>query len=66
MAAAFKRSRLRQICEIGNLWKSGNKVALATVILMWRNQARLDGQKFLNECIEYGKSVPQQMELIPA
>lgn len=66
LAAAFKRSRLRQICEIGNLWKSGNKTQLAAVILQWRNQCRLDGQRFLQECIAYGKSVPKQMELIPA
>lgn len=52
LAAAFSRSRLRQICESANLWKSGNKTQLAACILMWRNRCRLEGQKFLMECQE--------------
>jgi hypothetical protein len=56
LAAAFSRSRLRQICESANLWKSGNKLALSACILMWRNRCRLEGQKFLMECQEWSKA----------
>jgi len=53
VASTFKRERLRWMCEQANLWKSGNKVQLASVLLSWRNKCRLSGQKFLAECLSH-------------
>ncbi|HEV2207329.1 MAG TPA: hypothetical protein VG167_01025 [Verrucomicrobiae bacterium] len=49
VVAEFKRSRLRWMCQQANLWKSGNKIQLASVLLSWRNRCRQQGLKFLEE-----------------
>lgn len=63
VAEAFSRDRLRWMCMQNNLWKSGNKKALAACLLMWRNRCRLEGQKFLNACIAASKTRAQQLYL---
>jgi hypothetical protein len=63
VAAAFKRSRLRWMCEQANLWKSGNKVQLSRVLLMWRNKCRLEGQKYYHACVEHTKKHGIQLDL---
>ena len=62
VAGSFKRERLKWMCEQANLWKSGNKIQLACVLLSWRNKCRLEGQKFLAECIAHTKRVGFQLE----
>lgn len=64
VAEKFKRESLRWMCEQANLWKSGNKIQLAAVLLRWRNQCRKAGQKYLQECIDHTRSQPLQLELI--
>lgn len=64
VAAAFKRDRLRWMCQQANLWKSGSKVQLAVVLLNWRNRCRHEGQKFYRECVEAGKGRAHQLELL--
>jgi hypothetical protein len=63
VANVFKRDRLRWMCVQANLWKSGSKIQLAAVLLKWRNQCRLDGQKYFQECVAIGLRAGVQMEL---
>lgn len=60
---SFTRSRLHWMCCQAKLWKSGNKRGLARVLLMWRNECRDKGQKFLNACIEHTKQSGEQLIL---
>ena len=63
MAQAFKRERLRWMCEQSNLWKSGNKVALGGVLLKWREDCRRRGQEYLEACMAYTKTSGIQLEI---
>jgi hypothetical protein len=60
---AFKRERLKWMCQQANLWKSGNKYGLSVVLLRWRNQCRLDGSEYLKACIAFGMEQPVQLPL---
>jgi hypothetical protein len=60
---AFKRERLKWMCQQAGLWRSGNKRALATVLLNWRNRCRLEGQIYLQACINETKAQPIQLNL---
>ena len=61
---AFDRRRLHWMCVQTNLWKSGNKYALATVLLNWRNRCRHEGSQYLQECIAASRERPIQMTLL--
>lgn len=63
VAQAFKRERLKWMCVQGNLWRSGNKIQLATVLLNWRNRCRHDGSRYLEACIASTRERPIQLNL---
>jgi hypothetical protein len=49
VVADFDKVALKWMAKEAGLWRSGNKRQLAAVLLMWRNRARVEGQKYLDE-----------------
>jgi hypothetical protein len=46
LANSYQRESLRDMCREAGSWRSGNKRALATGLLNWRDQCRARGQAF--------------------
>jgi hypothetical protein len=60
----FKLERLKWMCKQAQLWRSGPKRSLATVLLNWRNRCRHEGAKYLEACIAETKSKPVQLSFL--
>jgi hypothetical protein len=61
LAISYKRESLRDMCREAGIWRSGNKRALATGLLNWRDRCRARGQAFLAEMRSLAKDRPQQL-----
>jgi hypothetical protein len=61
LANAYRRESLRAMCKKAGMWRSGNKRQLAASLLSWRNQCRLNGQRFLAEMHAHAAARPRQL-----
>lgn len=57
----FRKEALKHMAREAGLWRSGNKIQLATVLLNWRNKCRHDGQKFFEDISAELAKRPQQL-----
>ncbi|NEQ29655.1 MAG: hypothetical protein F6K04_01440 [Leptolyngbya sp. SIO4C5] len=64
LAAARSKSVLKQWATTCNLWASGNKYQLASVLIGWRRQCKATGQRNWNAAIADLKSKPRQLSLL--
>jgi hypothetical protein len=61
LANSYLREALRDMCREAGIWRSGNKRALAAVLLNWRDRCRARGQSFLAEMQSLAKERPRQL-----
>jgi hypothetical protein len=63
VAAAFRKEALKHMAREAGLWRSGNKTQLAAVLLSWRQRARAEGQKLLDQLCAASRQRPRQLDL---
>lgn len=49
LAADFRKDELKWFCRHMKLWRSGSKIQRAITLLSWRDRARMEGMKLLNQ-----------------
>ena len=49
LANFYRRVELHDMARRAKIWKSGNKIGLAVVLLNWRDRCRRKGKEFLTE-----------------
>lgn len=59
----YGKRELRSMCASANLWKSGNKKALAIGLLSWRNECRRKGRDAYRRAREQLQRQPLQRAL---
>lgn len=59
----FRKEALKHMARECGLWRSGNKLQLAAVLLTWRNRVRAEGEKLLGELIATSRSAATQQQL---
>jgi hypothetical protein len=60
---SFRKEALQWMAKEAGLWRSGNKLQLANVLINWRERCRAEGQKFLQEALAQILNQPRQMYL---
>lgn len=63
MCEQYGKRELHSMCSSANLWKSGNKKALAIGLLSWRNECRRKGRDAYHRALEEIKRQPRQQQL---
>lgn len=63
LVADNQKERLKWMAKEAGLWRSGNKLQLAIVVLQWRDRCRAEGQKLLAAWQAAAASQPKQLLL---